>query len=145
MLPQSKGGSEGPRPQERDTLTRVNRDETRTAYILQAVEGAWEGVDRRKATDAKDPPAAEDPNGVIALAEPVEGPSSHLENSEEDEVCVRSGVFTGFPCPFREISPPTLLPLSEKRVSFGIDSLELPVESPASYFSCQNPSFSPLK
>ncbi|XP_058995115.1 activating signal cointegrator 1 complex subunit 2 isoform X3 [Mustela lutreola] len=61
-------------------------DETRTAYILQAVEGAWEGVDRRKATDAKDPPAAEDPNGVIALAEPVEGPSSHLENSEEDEL-----------------------------------------------------------
>ncbi|XP_059264772.1 activating signal cointegrator 1 complex subunit 2 isoform X4 [Mustela nigripes] len=61
-------------------------DETRTAYILQAVEGAWEGVDRRKATDAKDPPAAEDPNGVIALAEPIGGPSSHLENSEEDEV-----------------------------------------------------------
>uniref|UniRef100_A0A8C7A5H8 Activating signal cointegrator 1 complex subunit 2 n=1 Tax=Neovison vison TaxID=452646 RepID=A0A8C7A5H8_NEOVI len=60
-------------------------DETRTAYILQAVEGAWEGVDRRKATDAKDPPAAEDPNGVIALAEPVGGPSSRLENSEEDE------------------------------------------------------------
>ncbi|XP_032165189.1 activating signal cointegrator 1 complex subunit 2 isoform X7 [Mustela erminea] len=61
-------------------------DETRTAYILQAVEGAWEGVDRRKATDAKDPPAAEDPNGVIALAEPIGGPSSRLENSEEDEL-----------------------------------------------------------
>uniref|UniRef100_A0A7N4NG59 Activating signal cointegrator 1 complex subunit 2 n=1 Tax=Sarcophilus harrisii TaxID=9305 RepID=A0A7N4NG59_SARHA len=26
-------------------------DETRTAYILQAVEGAWEGVDRRKAAE----------------------------------------------------------------------------------------------
>ncbi|XP_044937459.1 activating signal cointegrator 1 complex subunit 2 isoform X10 [Mustela putorius furo] len=71
-------------------------DETRTAYILQAVEGAWEGVDRRKATDAKDPPAAEDPNGVIALAEPVEGPSSHLENSEEDE-CMGAAAALGPP------------------------------------------------
>ncbi|XP_030890712.1 activating signal cointegrator 1 complex subunit 2 isoform X5 [Leptonychotes weddellii] len=61
-------------------------DETRTAYILQAVESAWEGVDRRKATDAKDPPVAEDPNGVIVLAEPVGGPSSHPENSEEEEL-----------------------------------------------------------
>ncbi|XP_049475779.1 activating signal cointegrator 1 complex subunit 2 isoform X2 [Panthera uncia] len=60
-------------------------DETRTAYILQAVESAWEGVDRRKATDAKDPPVAEDPNGVIAMVEPVSGPFSHLENSEEEE------------------------------------------------------------
>uniref|UniRef100_A0A7N4PEL5 Activating signal cointegrator 1 complex subunit 2 n=1 Tax=Sarcophilus harrisii TaxID=9305 RepID=A0A7N4PEL5_SARHA len=31
-------------------------DETRTAYILQAVEGAWEGVDRRKAAVVKDLP-----------------------------------------------------------------------------------------
>ncbi|XP_034873226.1 activating signal cointegrator 1 complex subunit 2 isoform X1 [Mirounga leonina] len=61
-------------------------DETRTAYILQAVESAWEGVDRRKATDAKDPPVAEDPNGVTVLAEPVGGPSSHPENSEEEEL-----------------------------------------------------------
>lgn len=36
-------------------------DETRAAYILQAVESAWEGVDRRKATDTKGPPAIEDP------------------------------------------------------------------------------------
>uniref|UniRef100_K9J2P7 Putative transcription coactivator complex p100 component n=1 Tax=Desmodus rotundus TaxID=9430 RepID=K9J2P7_DESRO len=57
-------------------------DETRTAYILQAVESAWEGVDRRKATGAKDPPVAEDLNGVVATAEQVSGPSSHLENSE---------------------------------------------------------------
>ncbi|VCW49258.1 unnamed protein product, partial [Gulo gulo] len=71
-------------------------DETRTAYILQAVEGAWEGVDRRKATDAKDPPAAEDPNGVIALAEPVGGPSSRLENSEEDE-CMGAAAALGPP------------------------------------------------
>uniref|UniRef100_A0ABI7XTI0 CUE domain-containing protein n=1 Tax=Felis catus TaxID=9685 RepID=A0ABI7XTI0_FELCA len=60
-------------------------DETRTAYILQAVESAWEGVDRQKATDAKDPPVAADPNGVIAMVEPVSGPFSHLENSEEEE------------------------------------------------------------
>uniref|UniRef100_A0A8D1BQY1 Activating signal cointegrator 1 complex subunit 2 n=1 Tax=Sus scrofa TaxID=9823 RepID=A0A8D1BQY1_PIG len=52
-------------------------DETRTAYILQAVESAWEGVDRRKATDARSPPAAENPNGVVETAEP--------ENSEGEE------------------------------------------------------------
>ncbi|XP_032739261.1 activating signal cointegrator 1 complex subunit 2 isoform X7 [Lontra canadensis] len=71
-------------------------DETRTAYILQAVEGAWEGVDRRKATDAKDPPAAEDPNGVIVLADAVGGPSSRLENSEEDE-CMGAAAALGPP------------------------------------------------
>ncbi|XP_036209524.1 activating signal cointegrator 1 complex subunit 2 isoform X3 [Myotis myotis] len=60
-------------------------DETRAAYILQAVESAWEGVDRRKPTDAKDPPGAEDLNGVGATAEPVRGPASHPENSEEEE------------------------------------------------------------
>ncbi|XP_022378479.1 activating signal cointegrator 1 complex subunit 2 isoform X1 [Enhydra lutris kenyoni] len=71
-------------------------DETRTAYILQAVEGAWEGVDRRKATDAKDPPAAEDPNGVIALADAIGGPSSRLENSEEGE-CMGAAAALGPP------------------------------------------------
>ncbi|XP_045880943.1 activating signal cointegrator 1 complex subunit 2 isoform X7 [Meles meles] len=71
-------------------------DETRTAYILQAVEGAWEGVDRQKATDAKDPPAAEDPNGVIALGEPIGGPSSRPENSEEDE-CMGAAAALGPP------------------------------------------------
>ncbi|XP_045682785.1 activating signal cointegrator 1 complex subunit 2 isoform X3 [Phyllostomus hastatus] len=60
-------------------------DETRTAYILQAVESAWEGADRRKATGAKDPPVAEDLNGVVATAEPVSGLASHLENSERVE------------------------------------------------------------
>ncbi|XP_025713888.1 activating signal cointegrator 1 complex subunit 2 isoform X3 [Callorhinus ursinus] len=71
-------------------------DETRTAYILQAVESAWEGVDRRKATDAKDPAVAEDPNGVIVLAEPVGGPSSHPENSEEEE-CMGAAAALGPP------------------------------------------------
>lgn len=28
----------------------LGRDETRTAYILQGVDSAWEGVDRRKKT-----------------------------------------------------------------------------------------------
>ncbi|XP_044776879.1 activating signal cointegrator 1 complex subunit 2 isoform X1 [Neomonachus schauinslandi] len=79
-------------------LTRLEMgwDETRTAYILQAVESAWEGVDRRKATDAKDPPVAEDPNGVIVLAEPVGGPSSHPENSEEEE-CMGAAAALGPP------------------------------------------------
>uniref|UniRef100_A0A8C9BL69 Activating signal cointegrator 1 complex subunit 2 n=1 Tax=Phocoena sinus TaxID=42100 RepID=A0A8C9BL69_PHOSS len=60
-------------------------DETRTAYILQAVESAWEGVDRRKATTAKDPPVAENPNGVVVAAEAVSRPSSLPQNSEEEE------------------------------------------------------------
>nr|XP_055178743.1 activating signal cointegrator 1 complex subunit 2 isoform X4 [Nyctereutes procyonoides] len=71
-------------------------DETRTAYILQAVESAWEGVDRRKTTDAKDPPVAEDPNGVIATVEPISGPSSHLENAEEEE-CMGAAAALGPP------------------------------------------------
>lgn len=79
--------------QDKDPLTHPHRDETRTAYILQAIESAWEGVDRQKATDAKDPPVAEDFNGVVATAEPVSGLSSHPENSEEEEVCVWSGAF----------------------------------------------------
>ncbi|XP_066871255.1 activating signal cointegrator 1 complex subunit 2 isoform X6 [Kogia breviceps] len=60
-------------------------DETRTAYILQAVESAWEGVDRRKATNAKDPPVAENPNGVVEAAEAVSRPSSLPQNLEEEE------------------------------------------------------------
>ncbi|XP_045390384.1 activating signal cointegrator 1 complex subunit 2 isoform X2 [Lemur catta] len=64
-------------------------DETRTAYILQAVESAWEGVDRQKAMDTKDPSVAEQPNGkhngVVVAAEPVSQTSSHPENLEEEE------------------------------------------------------------
>lgn len=60
-------------------------DETRAAYILQAVESAWEGVDRRKPTEAKDPPVAEGLNGVVATGEPVGGATSHPENEEEEE------------------------------------------------------------
>ncbi|XP_036209529.1 activating signal cointegrator 1 complex subunit 2 isoform X7 [Myotis myotis] len=71
-------------------------DETRAAYILQAVESAWEGVDRRKPTDAKDPPGAEDLNGVGATAEPVRGPASHPENSEEEE-CLGAAAALGPP------------------------------------------------
>lgn len=71
-------------------------DETRTTYILQAVESAWEGVDRRKAADAKDPPVAGDPNGVVVTAEPVSGMASHPENSEEEE-CMRAAAALGAP------------------------------------------------
>ncbi|KAF7474637.1 activating signal cointegrator 1 complex subunit 2 [Marmota monax] len=64
-------------------------DETRTAYILQAVESAWEGVDRRKAMNTKDPSVAEDPNGdsngVTVTAEAISQTPSHPENSEEVE------------------------------------------------------------
>ncbi|KAM5238886.1 activating signal cointegrator 1 complex subunit 2 isoform 2-T2 [Ctenodactylus gundi] len=62
-------------------------DETRTAYILQAVESAWEGVDRRK--DTKDTSMAEDhnwdSNGVMVTVEPASQGPSQLENSEEEK------------------------------------------------------------
>nr|XP_044988561.1 activating signal cointegrator 1 complex subunit 2 isoform X2 [Jaculus jaculus] len=61
-------------------------DETRTAYILQAVESAWEGVDRQKVRDTKDPSGTKDPsNQVTVTAEPVSEVPSHLENLEEKE------------------------------------------------------------
>ncbi|XP_035124891.1 activating signal cointegrator 1 complex subunit 2 isoform X8 [Callithrix jacchus] len=73
-------------------------DETRTAYILQAVESAWEGVERRKATDAKDPSVTEEPNGerngVAVMAEAVSQASSHPENSEEEE-CMGAAAAVG--------------------------------------------------
>lgn len=74
----------GERAVKRDSLTRPPRDETRTAYILQAVESAWEGVDRKKATRARDSATAENPNGVGAEAEVLSGPSSL---PQEEEVC----------------------------------------------------------
>ncbi|XP_055972500.1 activating signal cointegrator 1 complex subunit 2 isoform X1 [Sorex fumeus] len=60
-------------------------DETRAAYILQAVESAWEGVDRRKATDAKGPPGTEEPNGAEVASEPVSGSLSQPGKSEDEE------------------------------------------------------------
>ena len=92
---------------ERDPLTRPPRDETRTAYILQAVESAWEGVDRRKATDARDPPTAE---RVGEAAEVVSGPSAL---PQEEEVCDRTGQGS--------VGPPFCVP-PRKRVCFGVDS-----------------------
>ncbi|XP_008947880.1 PREDICTED: activating signal cointegrator 1 complex subunit 2 isoform X2 [Merops nubicus] len=44
-------------------------DETRTAYILHAVESAWEGVDRKKAQVVKDPSPPAAPNGAEAIVE----------------------------------------------------------------------------
>ncbi|XP_021112838.1 activating signal cointegrator 1 complex subunit 2 isoform X3 [Heterocephalus glaber] len=64
-------------------------DETRTAYILQAVESAWEGMDRRKAMDTKDPSVAKDPNrdsnGVTVTPKLSSQMPSQLQNSEEEE------------------------------------------------------------
>lgn len=72
-------------------------DETRTAYILQAVESAWEGVDRQKIKDIKDPSRAKDSdNGVTMTAEPVsEMPSSQVENWEDDEECMGAAAAVG--------------------------------------------------
>ncbi|XP_030741320.1 activating signal cointegrator 1 complex subunit 2 isoform X1 [Echinops telfairi] len=61
-------------------------DETRTAYILQAVESAWEGMDRQKTTEATDLLVAQDLNRVAAVAGPVAQTPSHPENSEEEEL-----------------------------------------------------------
>uniref|UniRef100_G3VLN4 Activating signal cointegrator 1 complex subunit 2 n=1 Tax=Sarcophilus harrisii TaxID=9305 RepID=G3VLN4_SARHA len=61
-------------------------DETRTAYILQAVEGAWEGVDRRKAAVVKDLPPSKAPEQP---AGPEPGPGAaptRLKTEEEEEV-----------------------------------------------------------
>ncbi|KAL2298641.1 hypothetical protein Nmel_015646 [Mimus melanotis] len=49
-------------------------DETRTAYILQAVESAWEGVERKKGQAIKDPAASK---GASAMVE------STPENEED--------------------------------------------------------------
>ncbi|XP_040859389.1 activating signal cointegrator 1 complex subunit 2 isoform X10 [Ochotona curzoniae] len=64
-------------------------DETRTAYILQAVESAWEGVERQKATGTGDSSVAEDlngeSNGVTATTETISEKPPHPDNSEEEE------------------------------------------------------------
>lgn len=71
-------------------------DETRTAYILQAVESAWEGVDRQKIKDIKDTSRAKDSNnGVTMTAEPVSEMPSQLENSEDDEECMGAAAAVG--------------------------------------------------
>uniref|UniRef100_A0A3L7INR1 Activating signal cointegrator 1 complex subunit 2 n=1 Tax=Cricetulus griseus TaxID=10029 RepID=A0A3L7INR1_CRIGR len=72
-------------------------DETRTAYILQAVESAWEGVDRQKIKDIKDPSRAKDANNEVTMTpKPIsEMPSSQLENSEEDEECMGAAAALG--------------------------------------------------
>ncbi|XP_052054274.1 activating signal cointegrator 1 complex subunit 2 [Apodemus sylvaticus] len=71
-------------------------DETRTAYILQAVESAWEGVDRQKMKDIKDSSRAKDSNNEITMtAEPVGEMPSQLENSEEDEECMGAAAALG--------------------------------------------------
>lgn len=73
-------------------------DETRTAYILQAVESAWEGVDRQKIKNIKDPSKAKDSNNEVTVtAEPVGEMPSQLENSEEDEECMGAAAALGPP------------------------------------------------
>ncbi|GAB1295755.1 Activating signal cointegrator 1 complex subunit 2 [Apodemus speciosus] len=51
-----------------------------------AVESAWEGVDRQKIKNIKDPSRAKDSNNEVTMtAEPVGEMPSQLETSEEDE------------------------------------------------------------
>ncbi|XP_010010890.1 PREDICTED: activating signal cointegrator 1 complex subunit 2 isoform X2 [Nestor notabilis] len=62
-------------------------DETRTAYILQAVESAWEGVDRKKAQVIKDPTPAAASNGASAILGSTAGDMEELSAGcgSEDE------------------------------------------------------------
>ncbi|XP_074150526.1 activating signal cointegrator 1 complex subunit 2 [Sminthopsis crassicaudata] len=72
-------------------------DETRTTYILQAVEGAWEGVDRRKAAMVKDSPPSKAPEQP---AGPEPGPGAaptRLKTEEEEEEC--AGAAAAMPAP----------------------------------------------
>uniref|UniRef100_A0A6I8ND18 Activating signal cointegrator 1 complex subunit 2 n=1 Tax=Ornithorhynchus anatinus TaxID=9258 RepID=A0A6I8ND18_ORNAN len=63
-------------------------DETRTAYILQAVEGAWEGVERRPARapprDLAEPAAAAEPSTAGAAG--AAAPAVHLSRVELDSL-----------------------------------------------------------
>ncbi|XP_068937967.1 activating signal cointegrator 1 complex subunit 2 [Petaurus breviceps papuanus] len=66
-------------------------DETRTAYILQAVESAWEGVNRKKASPVKDSPPCEAP-------EPGPGAApARLKMDEEEDEC--AGAAAAVPTP----------------------------------------------
>ncbi|XP_008839296.1 activating signal cointegrator 1 complex subunit 2 isoform X2 [Nannospalax galili] len=71
-------------------------DETRTAYILQAVESAWEGMDRQRVKDIKNPSRTKDPNNRVTMtAELVSEMPSGMENSEEDEECMGAAAALG--------------------------------------------------
>ncbi|XP_007490584.2 activating signal cointegrator 1 complex subunit 2 isoform X1 [Monodelphis domestica] len=61
-------------------------DETRTAYILQAVEGAWEGVDRKKASTTKDSSPSKAPERPRASEpSPRAAPTQPKPANHEDE------------------------------------------------------------
>ncbi|XP_058014499.1 activating signal cointegrator 1 complex subunit 2 isoform X1 [Ahaetulla prasina] len=55
-------------------------DETRTSYILQAVESAWDKTDRRRKT-IQDPPLPETATGAVTLP----GASERMEHFEEPD------------------------------------------------------------
>ncbi|XP_036596647.1 activating signal cointegrator 1 complex subunit 2 isoform X2 [Trichosurus vulpecula] len=72
-------------------------DETRTAYILQAVESAWEGVDKRKASAVKDLPLSKAPEGPLA-PEPWPGTApAQLKTKDEEDEC--AGAAAAAPTP----------------------------------------------
>ncbi|XP_051829044.1 activating signal cointegrator 1 complex subunit 2 [Antechinus flavipes] len=71
-------------------------DETRTAYILQAVEGAWEGVDRRKAAVVKDSPPSKAPEQPAGPEPGSVAAPTHLKMEEEEE-CAGAAAATPAP------------------------------------------------
>ncbi|XP_074869259.1 activating signal cointegrator 1 complex subunit 2 [Carettochelys insculpta] len=56
-------------------------DDTRTAYILHAVESAWEGVERRKTPVIKSPPSPPPPAGASARVENAPKDSEGLDGA----------------------------------------------------------------
>uniref|UniRef100_A0A8C3SII8 Activating signal cointegrator 1 complex subunit 2 n=1 Tax=Chelydra serpentina TaxID=8475 RepID=A0A8C3SII8_CHESE len=56
-------------------------DDTRTAYILQAVESAWEGVERRKTPVIKSSPQPMVPDGASAMVEKAAKDSEGLDGA----------------------------------------------------------------
>ncbi|KAM7144595.1 activating signal cointegrator 1 complex subunit 2 isoform 4-T5 [Macrochelys suwanniensis] len=56
-------------------------DDTRTAYILQAVESAWEGVERRKTPVIKSSPRPMVPDGASAMVENAAKDSEGLDGA----------------------------------------------------------------
>ncbi|XP_074062403.1 activating signal cointegrator 1 complex subunit 2 isoform X2 [Macrotis lagotis] len=62
-------------------------DETRTAYILQAVESAWEGVDRRKVSTVKDSPPSQASDQALAPQPGSGAAPTGLKSDDEEEEC----------------------------------------------------------
>lgn len=144
MLPQSEGGRKGPDTQETDSLTHVTgtRHGLPTSSRRSRVRGkGWTDGKPQMLKTHRWPRILM--GSLCWRSQSVDHP--HIQKTQRKRRCVFGAAFSpASPAPCGKPLPSWFL-LSEKKVSFGMDSLELPLESPASRFSCQNPSFSPIK